>query len=138
MYNFPNFGPHLEFWQRTKMLHFRMAEFSICYIIPSPSHSLRQIDTILVDFRASHVSCENMCPFSYWRAREANSESTGVVDFIKVRRPKKKLSIEARALARLTLKNIYRDQLYALFVYLSHVPCKLHWLIYLISSLRRY
>ena len=32
----------------------------------------------------------DMYPFSYWRAREANSECTGVVNFIKVRRQKKK------------------------------------------------
>ena len=33
-------------------------------------------------------SQKDMCPFSYWRARERNSESTGVVNFIKVRRQK--------------------------------------------------
>ena len=49
-------------------------------------------------------SKKDMCPFSYWRAREANSESTGVVNFIKVRRQKKKCSVEMRALARLALK----------------------------------
>ena len=27
-----------------------------------------------------------MCPFNYWRAREGNSESPGVVNFIKVQR----------------------------------------------------
>ena len=32
---------------------------------------------------------KDMCPFSYWRAREANSECTGVVNFIKVQRQKK-------------------------------------------------
>ena len=29
-----------------------------------------------------------MCPFSNWRAREENSECTGVVNFIKVQRQK--------------------------------------------------
>ena len=29
-----------------------------------------------------------MCPFSYWRAREGNSECTGVVNVIKVPRQK--------------------------------------------------
>ena len=31
---------------------------------------------------------KNMCPFSYWKAREGNSECTGVVNVIKVRRQK--------------------------------------------------
>ena len=31
-------------------------------------------------------SQKDTCSFSYWRARKANSESTGVVNFIKVRR----------------------------------------------------
>ena len=34
------------------------------------------------------ISQTNMCSFSYWRAREGNSECT--VKFIKVRRQKKK------------------------------------------------
>ena len=29
-----------------------------------------------------------MCPFSYWRAREVNSERKGIVNVIKVRRQK--------------------------------------------------
>ena len=29
-----------------------------------------------------------MCPFNYWRAREGNSNSTGVVNVFKVRRQK--------------------------------------------------
>ena len=33
-------------------------------------------------------SQKDMCPFSYWRAREGNSECTGVVSVIKVRRQK--------------------------------------------------
>ena len=49
-------------------------------------------------------SHKDMCPFSYWRTREANSESTGVVNFIDVPRQKKKSDVEARAIARLTLK----------------------------------
>ena len=35
-------------------------------------------------------SQKDLCPFSYWSTREANLESTGVVNFIKVRRQKKK------------------------------------------------
>ena len=31
---------------------------------------------------------KDMCPFSYWSARERNSECTGVVNVIKVRRQK--------------------------------------------------
>ena len=31
---------------------------------------------------------KDMCPFSYWRAREGNPECTGVVTVIKVRRQK--------------------------------------------------
>ena len=33
-------------------------------------------------------SQKDMCSFSYWRAREGNSESTGVVNFINVQRQK--------------------------------------------------
>ena len=33
-------------------------------------------------------SQKDMCPFSYWRARERNSECTGVVNVIKVRKQK--------------------------------------------------
>ena len=31
---------------------------------------------------------KDMCPFSYWRAKEVNSECTGVVNVIKVWRQK--------------------------------------------------
>ena len=31
---------------------------------------------------------KDMCPFSYWRARERNSECTGVINVIKVLRQK--------------------------------------------------
>ena len=34
-------------------------------------------------------SQKDMCPFSYWRARETNSQCIGVVNFIEVRRQKK-------------------------------------------------
>ena len=47
----------------------------------------------------------DMCPFSYWRAREANSESTGVVNFMKVRRQKKIVICRS---ARLALKKLLR------------------------------
>ena len=45
---------------------------------------------------------KNMCPFSYWRARKVISECTGVVDFIKVRRQKKVISRSA------SLEKIYQ------------------------------
>ena len=44
----------------------------------------------------------DMCPFSYWSAREGNSECTG--NFHQSPETKKKLSVEARALSRLVLK----------------------------------
>ena len=45
----------------------------------------------------------DICPFSYWRARQGNSECTG--KFHQSPETQKKSSVEARALSRLELKN---------------------------------
>ena len=51
-------------------------------------------------------SPKDMCPFSYWRVREANSECTGVVKFIKVRRQRKnKVICRSQCICMLQIMN---------------------------------
>ena len=50
-------------------------------------------------------SQKDMCPFSYWRAREVNSECKGKFHQSLETKKKKKCVAKAQALARLALKN---------------------------------
>ena len=47
--------------------------------------------TLPMDVRVKCPITSVICPFGYWKARDGNSESTGVVNFIKVRTQKSDL-----------------------------------------------